>query len=85
MNQFLASYIFNFNPFFKSYVQSPSEFGAPGYKSQFGKAPSSDSASCVAAGVSLAHSLQKYGQSLMGNISQRREEIRMALGFLDDY
>ena len=69
--------------FFVRGVESPSEFSAQGYKSQFGKVPSSDSASCVAAGVSLAHSLKKYGQSLVGNISQRREEIRMALGILE--
>jgi len=69
---------------FSDPIFGSSETMVQGYKSQFGKAPSSDSASCVAAGVSLAHSLQKYGQSLMGNISQRREEIRMALGQLQD-
>eukprot|EP00435_Cladocopium_sp_Y103_P000898 s2482_g1.t1 len=55
------------------------------YLSQFGHVPSDDSAACIAAGVSLAYSLQKYGRSLVGlNPSERRVEIRRSLGQLND-
>lgn len=55
--------------------------GLPGYEARFGRVPSSDAVACVAAGISLSFGLQSYGGPLEGlNVSERRQEIRFALG-----
>ncbi|OLP95414.1 Sushi, von Willebrand factor type A, EGF and pentraxin domain-containing protein 1 [Symbiodinium microadriaticum] len=52
---------------------------------QFGKNPGYDAAACMAAGISITFGLQKYGQALDGlTLAQRREEIRMSVGTLND-
>ncbi|CAE6972696.1 SVEP1 [Symbiodinium natans] len=52
---------------------------------QFGKYPGYDAAACMAAGISITFGLSKYGQALDGlTLAQRREEIRMSVGTLND-
>ena len=47
--------------------------------------PTEDAAACMAAGISITFGLQKYGQALDGmTLAQRREEIRMSVGTLND-
>ena len=55
------------------------------YEQKFGNLPNTEAAACVAAGITLTYGLQKYGPSMVGlSTSERREEIRLALGRFDD-
>eukprot|EP00435_Cladocopium_sp_Y103_P016147 s1465_g4.t1 len=55
------------------------------YLQLFGEKPTYDAAACAAAGVTLARSLEKYGASLLNKtIAERREEIRLSLGRVND-
>jgi len=55
------------------------------YYAQLGKNPTYDGAACMAAGIAVSFGLQKYGQSLLGmTVAQRREEIRISVGTLND-
>ncbi|CAL1162587.1 unnamed protein product, partial [Cladocopium goreaui] len=68
------------DPFFGSSQQMISR-----YQQRFGRAPTADAAACVAAGISLTYGLQRYGRSLLNlSTAERRQEIRFALGRLDD-
>ena len=50
-----------------------------------GQSSAQDAAACMAAGISITFGLQKYGQALDGmTLAQRREEIRMSVGTLND-
>eukprot|EP00435_Cladocopium_sp_Y103_P010730 s2299_g2.t2 len=68
------------DPFFGTSQQMISR-----YQQRFGRAPTADAAACVAAGISLTYGLQRYGRSLLNlSTAERRQEIRFALGRLDD-
>lgn len=55
------------------------------YKSQMGEEPTYDGAACMAAGIAVAFGLQKYGTPLdVSSVSARRQEIRLAVGNLND-
>ncbi len=60
-------------------VELPCSFW--GYEQKFGHLPNTEAAACVAAGITLTYGLQKYAPSIVGlSTSERREEIRLALG-----
>ena len=55
------------------------------YNTNLGKNPPYDGAACMAAGIAVTFGLQKYGNSLTGmTVAQRREEIRLSVGTLND-